>query len=174
MESIEETDLDPARATTRWHNPTASVQRVILNTSRKRAIVTESGARVEVDEQVAHTIEIPAGETREIPSKYDAAIHTVLGCDHGGPCARRGVCVKPSVPTRVQGYVAGGLAPLLKRERQGYGLLGSLVPRAEPPKSMVIAASDVTTASAPRRVEADKEDPAMARARERAARGGAR
>jgi hypothetical protein len=156
---------------TRWTNPTEQMIRltIVLPEVRvPRTCVTEDGERRAWTVDGEQTIEIAPGQTVEIPSKYDQAIHAVVECGHP-KC--HGRCVQPA-EAGPGAYVLGGLSPMLVREGQKYGIHDGLVPRAAPRRSPIIAPADVPGAVA-RANAADDEDPAMARARARA-KGGAR
>jgi hypothetical protein len=87
----------PEHRTTAWHNPTSKPQRVKLATDG------EGRSRQEF------FFTVGPGETKELDSKYDRAIHMV-DCQRE-ECYRRGrFCTQGH-----EGQIQGGLAPLLQR-----------------------------------------------------------
>ncbi len=102
-------------------------------------------------------IEFAPGETRRLPALLDVAIHAVTRCDHGAPCHAYGqgsFCRQLDKAT-APAIVSGGLAPLLRREPQSYGVDDVLRAHLSPSAA---AAARVAAGAAP------EEDPAYARA----------
>jgi hypothetical protein len=98
-------DNVPETKFTRWHNPLNVPQRVVLEGPRgKFAFV------------------VPPGETRELDSVFDKAIHQ-LDCGEEACHGKGWFCTKGH-----EGLVVGGLAPLLQREGFNDKLHDSLNP----------------------------------------------
>jgi len=163
-------------AMTTWRNPTERPARLkltrpahIVRTARDPA--TDELRTWVVDHEEIEVVIAP-GASRALPTKYDNAIHLVTGCSHPG-CVMRGAAGRCKSPATAgpSAFVMGGLAPLLIREGQEYGLHPSLVPVAPPPpRPMLRPGQAGSTSAAP----PETEDPAMARARARARNGGGR
>ena len=99
-----------------WSNPLDVAQRVTFNTGETRLLGRrrdpETGSDVNAYSQPStETYEVPARGEAAIPSIYDAAIHRVH-----------------------DGSVIGGLAPLLIKKGQKYGLDPALIPVHEAPR----------------------------------------
>jgi hypothetical protein len=108
---VNPTHAGPAMTT--WTNPLDVPQRVTFNTGETRLLGRrrdpETGTEVNAYSQpTTETYEVPARGEAEIPSEWDGAIHRVH-----------------------DGAVIGGLAPLLIRKDQKYGLDPALIPVPE-------------------------------------------
>ncbi len=154
-----------AEPMTAWTNPTSHPIsfELAVPANISRVVVDDLGIRhtIKIDHEMRR-VTFATGETQSLPSKYDGAIHILTGCGHPG--CKNAICRDPS-NAGPRAMVNGGLAPLLQREGQRYGVDRSLVTRAAPPRSVAIAPGDVVGKLA---ALAD-EDPAIARARARKA-----
>lgn len=83
----------PQQRTTRWHNPTSHPQRVVINDGNG----------------VKFLFEVSPGETRELDSRYDRAIH-MIDCGRE-ECHRKGWFCHVGH----EGSIVGGGAPMLRR-----------------------------------------------------------
>ena len=86
-------DNVPETKFTRWHNPTKQPQRVVLEGPQGKFAFT-----------------VPPGETREVNSAFDKAIHQI-DCGEDACHAKGWFCTKGH-----EGVIVGGLAPQLVRE----------------------------------------------------------
>ncbi len=150
------------RAMTAWTNPTQDRQRITIDVPAhitKTAIDDNGIRRTWVIDHEAKEIVWEPGETKSIPADFDLAIHRVTGCDHG--CAI--FCRKPA-EAGPKAVVSGGLAPLLQRSGQRYGLEACLVARPVAPRSVAIAPGEVAGKLAG---AGEEDDPTLERARAR-------
>lgn len=109
-EAVEETN-------TIWRNPTASPQIV--------EILAEGN--------VPRKYTVPPGGEREIPSRYDSAVHRVLCSQDECLRAPPGFCRKPHEHA---GTILGGLAPLLQRSGVRHKLSDALDPELQAKKAL--------------------------------------
>jgi hypothetical protein len=185
-----ETDMDEQQTTTenewalttarpsytKWTNPCGHSQRLVFvgeGEPKTRAAADASGTVRTWTEPTDRIVEIPAGATMQIPSKYDAAIHKVQ-CDHADCNKRPGFCKRPA-DAGPASYVLCGMAPLLHREDQRYVVHPSLLGEPEPARTMMLPpAPGAKLLTAGGTAAVDLDDPAMARARARRAKAGAR
>ena len=149
---------------TQWTNPTRHDQSVEINLPKKVRVTRAGSDGLKVDtlvdgHDVRRTTWSP-GETKALPSTYDRAIHRVVCSDRA--CSGKPECSSPAI--HKGGYVIAGLAPLLRRENQAYGIHRALIPALEP-RTKPIDVADIGKAL--ERRDADEDDPALIRARAR-------
>ena len=149
---------------TAWKNPTRDTIRVPL-------MVPCEEPKDHIDEHTGElrrwtitqkeiTVEWQPGEEKEIPSRYDLAIHDCRECSDTR-CRRVGRCLDPMHHAGVT--ILGGSAPLLVRAGQPYGLHPSLLPSrvvAKPPVMPSELAGAIDRAQAEGAADGD---PAVAR-----------